>query len=93
MTCPPEHGPYYACGACRPCYDRARRPSGPGALPRRNHRSTELAARAQRLHTELAATGEATPTWREVAELLGVKYSTLDGARTRARHYAQRETA
>lgn len=56
----------------------------------------ELAERAQRLHAELvAAQGYATvpATWGEVARQLGVKPTSLERARTRAKQYAAREAS
>lgn len=94
--CLPEHGPHYARGLCRRCYDHERRQGRHQTYPRTNRRSTVLVTRAERLRAELEAAGPYAPvpaTWRGVAQLLGVKYETLDRTLTRARRYAEKEAS
>jgi hypothetical protein len=96
MICPPEHGRHHARGRCRRCYHARRRAEARAGRPLRRPPSLTLAARAEKLHAELVEAGPyamVPPTWRGVAEMLGVRYETLDRARCRAKHYAEREAA
>jgi hypothetical protein len=86
--------PYYARWLCRDCYEPHRHSGTHVEFPRRNHSSTELAARAERLRAELEAAAaylDEPVTWHLIARKLGVKYKTLDRARCRAKRYAARE--
>lgn len=96
MICRHFDRPHYARGLCRGCYTTQCTNRNLDAFPRQNRTSVALAERAERVRAELEAAGpyaSAPPTWRGVAEVLGVKYKTLDRARTRARRYRERETA
>jgi hypothetical protein len=90
--CTPDHGPHYARGLCRRCYQRERWHGRHITHPRRNRPALDLAAAAHRLRAELEAAGPyaTTPaTWPAIARRLGVKFETLERALTRARRYAK----
>ena len=88
MTCLPDHGPHYARGLCRRCYDRERYRGLVGGHVRRRVDVAGLVSRAERLRAELEAAGPyaAIPcTWPAIARHLGVKPESLERARTRAK--------